>query len=66
MTTNDTDECPKCISKTGMAFTCVPCCVRWLRGMDRDQIAANAPMLKFIMGEEHMQKVRQAWKIRAG
>lgn len=47
-----------------MEFHCVPCCVKWLSGMDRETMALNAPVIENVMGAEHMEQVRQAWKGR--
>lgn len=57
-----TSACPKCISQTGMAFECIKCCVRWLSKMTKEEMEINAPVIKSVMGEDHMEKVRQAWK----
>lgn len=56
----------KCCGTTKwMAFECVECCVRWLRSMrSREEVLLNAPVIEAVMGAEHMDKVRQAWKER--
>lgn len=57
-------QCGTCGIRSGMAFECVECCIRWLSGMDRETIALNAPVIEIVMGTEHMDKVRKAWKER--
>lgn len=45
-----------------MEFECIPCCVRWLRGMDSEMMRVNAPVIKAVMGDAHLQAVRDAFK----
>lgn len=47
-----------------MAFECVECCVRWLSKMDGETRQYNAPVIEKVMGPEHMDKVREAYKAR--
>jgi hypothetical protein len=57
--------CRKCANPDGgMAFECIKCCVRWLSGMTTEEMEINAPVITAVMGEEHMEKVRKAWKTR--
>lgn len=55
-------QCAACGTKRYMEFECTSCCVRWLSQMNRAEIQTNAPVIKAVMGEEHLEKVRQAWK----
>lgn len=61
----DRHQC-ECGTTKWMAFECVACCVRWLSGMTREEIRINAPAIEYLMGSEHMEKVREAWKQRKG
>jgi hypothetical protein len=47
-----------------MEFECIACCVRWLASMGGAARQVNAPVIEKVMGPEHMEKVRQAWKER--
>ncbi|HJV73144.1 MAG TPA: hypothetical protein VJ654_02895 [Noviherbaspirillum sp.] len=56
-------DCPKCTAADGgMSFECIACCLRWLRQMTAEEMAINAPVIERVMGLEHMEKVRQAWR----
>ncbi len=57
-------RCTSCGTTRFMEFECVACCVRWLSQMTKPEIQTNAPVIETVMGSEHMEKVRQAWKER--
>lgn len=57
-------QCSTCGKQSGMAFECISCCVRWLSMMTKAEMQLNAPVIEIVMGAEHMEKVREAWKGR--
>lgn len=59
-----TAHCTPCATRTGMAFECLKCCIRWLSRMTREEIAINAPVIEIVAGKDHMEKVRTAWRER--
>lgn len=52
--------CGSCDTTSFMRFECVECCVRWLRQMSVEEMKLNAPTIVSVMGEDHMERVRQA------
>ncbi len=58
-------RCAACNTSRFMEFECITCCVRWLAQMTRAEVQTNAPVIEKVTGSEHMDNVRQAWKVRA-
>lgn len=59
-----TKKCPSCGTRRYMEFECVECCLKWLRGMDKETMVYNAPMIERIAGKEQLEKVRSEWTRR--
>lgn len=57
--------CRSCGTKRYMEFTCVDCCLKWLKQMTAEEMALNAPVIEKVAGAEQMEKVRAAWKKRS-
>jgi hypothetical protein len=55
-------SCKVCGTEKWMEFHCVPCCVRWLASMSGAARQINAPVIEAVMGIDHMEAVRNAWK----
>jgi hypothetical protein len=55
-------NCTACGTTRFMEFECVLCCLRWLGRMNRDTMAANAPVIAAVAGTEHLEAVREAFR----
>ena len=55
-------NCIKCKIQDGMAFECIPCCVRWLKSMTSPEQKQNAPVIQAVMGKEFLNQVREAYR----
>lgn len=56
--------CQHCATNAGKVdFDCVGCAVRWLMQMSREEMELNAPVIGLIKGNDHVEKVREAYRI---
>jgi hypothetical protein len=57
-------NCTACGTTRALEFECIACCVKWLAGMDRPTMAANAPVIGAAAGQQQLEAVRQACRER--
>lgn len=56
--------CAECGNSKGMDFKCITCCVNWLKTMpDDDYRKLNAPAIKHAVSEDHLNAVREEYKL---
>jgi hypothetical protein len=49
-----------CSTPSVYDLSCLECCLRLIRSMKDPKVAAEA--IRRRMGEEHLQRVREAWR----